>query len=136
MTTKAAEAARRWRARHPERDKQSRAAWKANNTASYIYQRAKSRALRRGLDFAITPEWVAERIAVGLCEVSGIPFTLDLGSVNAPNPWSPTIDRVDSSIGYLPGNCRMVVWVYNAAKNSWSDEVVMRLARALTEVVE
>lgn len=66
-----------------------------------------------------------------------MPFDYDLGTFAKANPWSPTIDRRDPTVGYTVENCRLVVWAYNAAKNSWSDEVVLQLAEALTaEVVE
>ncbi len=131
-----AEYARRWRERHPERCRESRQAWKENNPAHYLFHKARGRAKQKGLEFELTVEWVQERLSRGHCEVSRLPFEYDLGTSDKANPWSPTIDRRDSAIGYTIENCRLVVWAYNAAKNSWSDEVVLKLAEALTEVVE
>ncbi|AME18071.1 hypothetical protein AAT1_02045 [Pseudomonas phage AAT-1] len=131
-----AEYARRWRERHPERSRESRQAWKENNPAQYLFHKARSRARQRGLEFDLTVEWVRERLDRGQCEVSRLPFDYDLGTFTKANPWSPTIDRRDSALGYTMGNCRLVVWAYNAAKNTWGDEVVLELAEALTEVVE
>jgi hypothetical protein len=45
-------------------------------------------------------------------------------------PFVPTLDRVDSSRGYVFDNVRVVVWAYNAAKADWPHEVFARLARA------
>ncbi len=132
-----AEYARRWRERHPERCRESRQAWKENNPAHYLFQKAKARAKQKGLEFDLTIEWVQRRLDLGRCEVSRLPFDYDLGTFTKANPWSPTIDRRDSAAGYTTENCRLVVWAYNAAKNTWSDEVVLELAEALTaEVVE
>lgn len=137
--SKSAEYARRWRERHPEKDRQSREDWKRNNPASYIFNRARSRAKLKGFEFTLTQEWVKLKLQHGVCEASGLPFSHDLGSAQDPNPWSPTVDRRDPKAGYTLENCRLVVWAFNVAKNAWSDEVVLVLAKALTmqpEVVE
>lgn len=76
----------------------------------------------------LTPEWILNKLNVGICEVTGIPFTYGL---NARNPWSPSLDRIDPSVGYTLENTRMVVWIYNAAKNVFSDSDVMLMAHAL-----
>lgn len=135
MTTKA-EYARRWREKHPDRDRKARADWKLNNPASYIFHRSKSRAKLKGIEFSLSVDWVLAKLELGKCEVTGLPYSSDLGTAAEPNPWSPTLDRKDCKLGYTPENCRLVVWAFNVAKNSWSDDVVMRLAKALTEVVE
>lgn len=132
-----AEYARRWRERHPERCRESRQAWKENNPAHYLFYKARARAKQKSLEFDLTIEWVQERLDLGRCEASRLPFDYDLGTFAKANPWSPTIDRRDPAVGYTLANCRLVVWAYNAAKNSWSDEVVLELAEAPTaEVVE
>ena len=87
----------------------------------------KYRAKQKGWDFDLDKEWVEERLANGLCEVSNIPF-----EVTAHSPWRPSIDRKDSSKGYTRDNCRLVVWQFNLAKGDKDDEVVLRLARAIT----
>ena len=129
-------AVRTYKANHycdPERHRFNREQYKANNPAQYLWSRAKARALRKGHEFTITKEWVQERLTAGVCEMTGLPFDLDLGTAAEPNPWSPTIDRRDSRLGYTPDNCRLVTWVYNAAKNSWGDDIVLEMAEALVE---
>lgn len=75
----------------------------------------------------MTEEWVANKLAAGVCELTGIAFELE-------GPWAPSIDRKSSNEGYTLENCRLVVWVYNMAKSTWNDETVLRMARALTGV--
>lgn len=133
MTTRAAELARKWRLENPERHRLNRELYKENNPAQYLWSRAKGRAVGKGLEFTLTKAWVQERLTAGKCEATGLPFDLDLGTAAEPNPWSPTIDRRDSKLGYSPDNCRMVVWVYNSAKNCWGDDVVLEMAEALVE---
>jgi hypothetical protein len=73
-------------------------------------------------------EWIEERLTAGTCEVTGLPF----GNVDSGHdPRAPSIDRLDSSLGYTPDNCRLVVWVYNRAKFIWTDAVILEMARAL-----
>jgi hypothetical protein len=76
----------------------------------------------------LTPEWIMEKLKTGVCEVTGLPFTYTL---NARNPWSPSLDRIDPNIGYTLGNTRVVVWIYNAAKNVFTDADVHLMAQAL-----
>jgi hypothetical protein len=42
-----------------------------------------------------------------------------------------SIDKIDPKKGYTLENSRVVVWIYNAAKNIFTDEDVMRMANAL-----
>ena len=76
----------------------------------------------------LTPEWILEKLEQGVCEVTGLPFTY---GVEARNPWSPSLDRIDPSIGYTLENTRVVVWIYNAAKNVFTDSDVMLMAHAV-----
>ena len=76
----------------------------------------------------LTPEWIMDKLQKGFCEVTGLPFTYGLES---RNPWSPSLDRVDPSIGYTIENTRVVVWIFNAAKNVFKDSDVMLMAHAL-----
>ena len=78
----------------------------------------------------ISLDWVAERLAKGTCEVTGIPF--DLHSTGAPAaPFTPSLDQRTPGQGYTPENTQVVVWVYNRAKGVHDHAVVMRLAEAL-----
>jgi len=87
---------------------------------------------RRPDGLEITEEWALERLLKGTCEVSGIPFVLDGVGQNA---LSPSIDRIDSSIGYTRQNSRLVVWLFNVAKGQGNDATAVRdikkLAKAL-----
>jgi len=97
-----------------------------------IWNNARQRAKRGGYEFSITREWVEERLMEGTCEVTGIPFDMTVGSGSGNgNPFSPSIDKIDSSKGYTPENTQMVIWLYNTAKHVSTHEHVMRMAKAL-----
>lgn len=79
-----------------------------------------------GWVFTLTEQWLAEHLHFMLCEVTGHKLswpTQQLGR-GIKHPWTPSIDRWDSTKGYTPDNCRVVSTIYNMAKSTWSDEVV------------
>lgn len=96
---------------------------------------SKKRALSKGFDFDLTPDWVIERLEKGVCEVTGIQLELGGGKLNGGyRPYTPSLDRTDPTKGYTKDNVKVVCWIYNSAKGSGSHNDVMKLARALTNV--
>nr|WEM05543.1 endonuclease [Ralstonia phage BOESR1] len=91
-----------------------------------MWNAARQRAKVKGLEFSITQDWVEERLQAGRCEVTGIPFDFTFNRI-----WSPSLDRVDNALGYTPENTRMVVFIYNSAKNTGTDADVLQMATAL-----
>ena len=91
---------------------------------------AVQRAKRAGLPITITVDWVVEHMAPGRCAVTGIEFDYTPGK-EATRPFAPSLDRIDPSRGYTPGNTQVVCWIYNRAKGDGNPEDVLRLARAL-----
>lgn len=126
-------AAREWRAANRERDRENRLRHDNAHPESRLLSNAKNRAAIKGWDFDLTVEWAQAKLATGLCEVTGIPFDFARGSTTQHNPFRPSIDRKDTSLGYTRDNCQMVVGIYNQAKGTWSHEDVLKLARALIE---
>lgn len=55
------------------------------------------------------------------CAVTGIKFEFKKPENRHANPWSLSLDRIDPKGGYVAGNVRLVVWVYNLVKNDWTD---------------
>jgi hypothetical protein len=98
--------------------------------AKRMYGASESRCYATGRPFTLTPaEFLAiVRAADGKCQVSGIPFSFGAG---ARDPFAPSMDRIDSTKGYVAGNVRLVVTIANFAMNSWGLGPVLRLAEAL-----
>ena len=92
---------------------------------------------RKEVPFDLTVEWVRERLERGVCEVTGL--KLDITDEHRAgrriSPYAPSVDRLSGPAGYLRTNCRMVVWIYNLAKQNWSDTEVLTMARALVAKV-
>lgn len=87
---------------------------------------ARNRAKAKGLDFSLTK---ADIVIPELCPILGKP--LEFGT-DGPIGMSPSLDRVDSSKGYITGNVRVISHRANSLKsNSTIDEV-----RALLNYME
>jgi hypothetical protein len=70
----------------------------------------------------------------GKCEVSGIPFTLERAPKRfARRPWAPSIDQIQAGKGYGLDNLRVVCIAVNFAMNHWGEDVLYRIAAAITE---
>lgn len=71
----------------------------------------------------------------GQCALSGITMNLPSGvgewMADKHNPWKPSLDRVDSSRGYVRGNVRFVTLIANLCKQSFTDDVVLTFAEAV-----
>lgn len=132
-------AQRRYAARHPDkikereknRDRGVRNAWhrrdRKANPGKALYKSCRQSAERKGLEFTLTQEQVVELVAPMVCSVSGLPLTTE----EHQGPWGPSIDRIDNSKGYVPGNVRLTCWMFNRAKAHWTDEQFMAMVRGI-----
>ncbi len=80
--------------------------------ARRLWDSAKKRAAVKGLPFSIT---VADIVVPEVCPVFGEPLLPP--SLCGPNPMMPSIDRIDSSRGYEPGNVQIMSHRANILKN-------------------
>ena len=74
---------------------------------------------------------------VGRCAISGIEMVLhpnaQIWERDAQNPWKASLDRIDSTRGYLKGNVRYVTVIANFCKQGFSDEDVLAFARGVVQ---
>jgi len=106
----------------------------ARRLAHRLVARAAARAARSGLDFTLTWRDVAPSLERGACSLTGLPFSDRPADCEArANPYAPSIDRIDSTQGYTPDNCRVVVWAVNCAIGAWGEEVFSTIARSYLE---
>lgn len=64
----------------------------------------------------------------GRCAITGIPFVL---SSQTRHPFSISVDRIDSTLGYCYGNVRLVLLAVNLAMSHWGEPALMTIAKAL-----
>ncbi len=88
---------------------------------------ARGRSQKKGFAFDLTREW-CEAKWTGTCALSGLPFSF--GSQDH-HPFSPSIDRIESSKGYTQDNCRFVLFAVNSFKGTGTDEQMLEIANAL-----
>jgi len=95
---------------------------------------AAKRAKASQREFSLDVQNIADRIAKGRCEVTGLAFDMSPGpDKHHANPWAPSLDRRDSAGGYTTENVQVVCAAYNYAKSEWSADVLLRLARAIVD---
>lgn len=85
-------------------------------------------AIQRDPDCAVTLDHVLNGIRREYCPVTGIKFDLTRDGPWSKNrrynPYSPSLDRIDSRFGYTNENTRIVIWQYNLMKGELTDEEV------------
>lgn len=87
---------------------------------------AKKRAKLKGLDFDIELEDIPE--IPKYCPVLGI--EIKSNTTNAPLDSSPSLDRIDSSKGYIKGNVRIIS---NRANRIKADATIEELRKVLED---
>lgn len=101
---------------------------------------ARKNAKAKQLECTLTIEQViilAERTQ-GKCELSGIKFEygeaaeLKSATTRRKRVWAPSFDRIETSIGYIESNVRIVCFAVNSARQEYGDEVLMKVAFALS----
>lgn len=119
--------------RKPGRKEHSAAAfskYRRENRAKCLITTARHRATVKGIPFTLSPEDIDRLQAVidaGHCQVTGLPFDLDSGKA-----WnSPSIDRIDSNLGYTPENVRVTLYCVNVMANTWGVEKVVEIGEAI-----
>jgi hypothetical protein len=136
-----------YRAKHPDKIREYRNRFLDKNGSQYLRYRntmdgrarnlwdaAKTNARNKGLPFALEKAWILERLAVGVCEETGLALSMEQPETGKRrNPRAPSLDRIDPTLGYIPSNVRLVCWQYNAAKSEFGVEVLKEMVEALSQ---
>lgn len=83
---------------------------RAESPERFLLLSARSRARRKGLTCTLT---VGDIVIPTVCPVLGI--LLERGTVKH-HPASPSLDRIDNALGYIPGNVRVISHRANSLK--------------------
>jgi hypothetical protein len=101
--------------------------WRRQSRGAALVRLAHHRAKAKGLPCTLDPKAVQAVIDSGECQMTGVPFNLDGGRT-----WdSPSLDRIDNSKGYVPGNVRVVLYCINVMANTWGENKIVEIAEAI-----
>src|SRR5216684_3279553 len=119
--------AEKYKKSHPEVGTKSYRTAREKRPWEWPLINARGRSQKKGFAFDLTREW-CEAKWTGTCALSGLPFSF--GSQDH-HPFSPSIDRIESSKGYTQDNCRFVLFAVNSFKGTGTDEQMLEIANAL-----
>lgn len=97
---------------------------------SKLLRSAKARAKKKGVPFLLTEEW-AKDTWTGRCALTSLNFKLDMPGRSGPHPLAPSLDRIRPEKGYVPDNCRFIIWAVNAFKGESTDAMMYGIAAVL-----
>lgn len=124
--------AKSWSEQHPEQVKARYRIYRNRDADSrpwrYLLRSAKMRAVEKNMPFDIDETWAKARWT-GCCEITRIPFRVN--AINGPLPFSASIDRKESALGYTQTNSRFILWGCNGLKGSGTDADMREIAEAI-----
>lgn len=121
----AAQKSERYRKRlGPEKLKNQRAkhfaTWSQRHPSRAMYNWVKQRAKRKGIEFALDPEDI---VIPEKCPALGVPLQFQ-----SKGPYSPSVDRIDPTQGYIKGNIVVISVLANQIKSTATQDQVARVA--------
>jgi hypothetical protein len=104
-----------------------------HSIARVVCTRHRTHSKARGIPFEIDYRDVYKLMqeAGFVCAVSGVPLSRSEKVHGQPDPWGPSIDRIENRHGYVRGNIRVVSLVANLAMNRWGYDILLRLSNAV-----
>jgi len=116
------ERSRLYRKNNPKKEIERTKRWRINNPEKAMFQRAKRRAKIKGIEFTIT---VKDIHIPDICPIFGL--VLSRSTTGRLKDNSPSLDRIDSSKGYSPGNIIVISWRANKIKNCGTPDEHIRI---------
>lgn len=102
-----------------------------HSTLARVFSRQRYDARRKGFEFLITPAYAFDVInkQQWRCNLSGVPFT----PAGSRSSTQFSMDRIDSSKGYIPGNIQFTTLVVNLAKKNMTDANFIALCKQVAD---
>jgi len=104
----------------------------SKSDAAILFDLARDRAKRLGREFTISIEDV-ESVDTDICPILKIPIKRYFhisgrGSTGFQRPDSKSLDRIDSTKGYIPGNIRIISWRANSLLKDITQKELQKIA--------
>jgi len=111
-----------WGVNNRKKDRAAVCRYHNKHRAYFLIRYASDRAAAKGWAFDLDAHRsdIQKRIDAGFCELTGIAF--DLNGSRSFN--SPSIDRIDPSLGYTYDNIRIICFAMNSALGNWGEEIL------------
>lgn len=124
---------RQWRRDNPQEYVERTRAYfeSAKGRAASMLSAARLRSRKKNVEYSLDKEWLIAKLERGICEITGLPFVFETSGNR--NPYTPSIDRKDSTKGYTKENCRVILWALNMGFADWGQETYLKIARRLAE---
>ncbi len=109
--------------------------YNSKNTFSNMIRGAKVRAKAAELLFELDEIFIKNLYDKqnGKCALTHIDFVFEKEDALSRRPFAPSIDRMNSKLGYVKDNVRLVCAVVNLALNEFGDEIFDRMCKAYVE---
>ena len=104
--------------------------FKSENLAKVMLKAARIRAARLGLPFEITP---ADIVIPKMCPVLGVELKCGVGRLGQ---YSPSLDRLDPSLGYIRTNVTVISFRANSIKQDASSDELRAVADWMDRVTK
>ncbi len=121
----------KWRKDNYTRNRVSKADWKQNNPELNIWSNAKYRAKRKGYEFNLEP---SDIVIPTVCPYLGIVLTSYKLKGHLDSHMS--LDRIDSSKGYVKGNVEVISYRANAMKQNANKDQLITFAKNVLKKFE
>ena len=105
-------------------------AWKDKNREKNLFQLARHRALKKGVEFNIE---ISDIIIPEKCPILGFPLKT---CIDGNRDLSPSLDRIDNNKGYIKGNIQVVSFKANAMKLTADKSELINFANWVRENYE
>lgn len=122
-----AKSADKWRRGNLSKAAEIARNWRYSNPKSSMYSLAKQRAKTSGIEFSISVDDIPDMPEV--CPIFLVPFEPRRGEGKGANVYSPSLDRIDTTKGYVPGNLRIISYRANRSKSNMTLDEIERLYR-------
>ena len=105
--------------------------------AQQLLNGAKGRVKKSTGIVSIDRDWVQQKLDKGICELTGLEFNLERSDKTRMNPYSPSLDRIDSKDpNYTKDNTRLVLTAVNLALSNFGEQDLLPILEAMVKSIK